>query len=232
MTLNQTNLKTGSRHYGIKSSVTRIVFIVLAVLLQLTPGGVALGEERADKTLIVYYSRTGKSKLVCDVLQKNMHADILEVKDTEGYYKPGRLGYYTAGFNSVLNRYTPIETELKNFSPYESIIIVSPVWNWKLSVPIRAFIQQNRFEGKKMIFITTANNEVTKYEQYGDDAPFMKRFFRDYLRKKCAEMKSFVKSSGCEISGYYHVPTLEKTDAQIKEKILSFVDDLKNRLLL
>ena len=203
-----------------------------SILFLFIPDTVVLGEEKGNKTLIIYYSRTGKSKLVCDVLQTNIHADILEVKDTKGRYKPGRLGYYTAGFNSVINRYTAIEAESLNFSSYASIIIVSPVWNWKLSVPIRTFIQQNRFDGKKMIFITTANNEVTKYEKFGDDAPFMKRFFRDYLRKKCAAMKSFVKSSGCEVAGYYHVSTLEKTNTQIIEKTLSFVDNLKNRISL
>ena len=90
MTLKQTNQTTGSGQYGMKSAVLQSVFIVLAVLLQLIPDAVALGEEREGKTLIIYYSRTGKSKLVCDVLQKNIHADILEVKDTKGRYKPGR----------------------------------------------------------------------------------------------------------------------------------------------
>ena len=99
-------------------------------------------------------------------------------------------------------------------------------------MPVRTLIQSNRFDGKKMIFITTANNEVTKYENYGDDAPFMKRFFRDYLRGKCEAMKSFVKSSGCEITGYYHVATLEKTDKQIIEKTTSFISDIKKKLSL
>ena len=210
------------------------ILLSLILCFFLLTTGVAHAEVTADdKTLIVYYSRTGKSKLVCDTLQQHIkNADILEVKDSEERYSPGRLGYYNAGFNSVLNRYTPIEPENPDFSTYSSIIIVSPVWNWKLSVPIRTLIHENRFEGKKMIFITTANNEVTKYENYGDEASFVKRYLRDFLRGKYEAMKSFVQSSGCEIKGFYHVATLEKTDKQIIEKTLSFVSDLKNKLSL
>ena len=83
-----------------------------------------------------------------------------------------------------------------------------------------------------MIFITTANNEVTKYENYGDEASFVKRYLRDYLREKCEAMKSFVKSSGCEITGFYHVATLENTDRQITKKTLMFIGDMKNKLSL
>ena len=122
--------------------------------------------------------------------------------------------------------------EQPDFSSYSSIIIVSPVWNWKLSAPIRTLIHNNqdKFDGKKMIFITNANEEVTKYEMYGDDAPFLKRYFRDFLRDKCEGMKSLLESSGCTINGYYHVATLEKTDEQIMDKTSSFIPDIKKAL--
>jgi len=191
-------------------------------------------EESIDsKTLIVYYSRTGKTRLLCDVLQQQINSDILEVNPVdEDRYRPGRIGYYTAAFDSVFNRHIPIEPENPDFSSYSSIIIVSPIWNWKLSAPIRSLIHNNqdKFDGKKMVFITNANEEVSKYEKYGDDASLLKRYFRDFLREKCAIMKSFVESSGCEISGYHHVATEEKTDEQIVNKISSFIPDIKNEL--
>jgi hypothetical protein len=101
-----------------------------------------------------------------------------------------------------------------------------------MSAPIRSLIHNNqgKFDGKKMVFITNANEEVTKYEMYGDDAPFLKRYFRDFLRDKCVAMKSFVESSGCEINGYHHVATEEKTDEQIVNEISSLIPDIKKEL--
>ena len=213
--------------------VCKSVFCLLIATFLMFPGNVPAQTNKDSKTLIVYYSRTGKTKLLCDVLQKHINSEILEVNPVdEDRYRPGRIGYYTAAFDSVFNRYIQIEPEYPDFSSYSSIIIVSPVWNWKLSAPIRSLIHNNqdKFYGKKMVFITNANEEVTKYEKYGDDASFLKKYFRDFLRDKCATMKSFVESSGCEISGYHHVATEEKTEEQIVNKISSFIPDIKKEL--
>jgi len=215
-----------------KDLLKRSVFFLLTIFL-LVPGYISAEESISDKTLIVYYSRTGKSRLLCDVLQQHINSDILEVKPLDdARYRQGRIGYYTAAFDSVFSRYIPIVPEQPDFSSYSSLIIVSPVWNWKLSTPIRTLIHENKnkFEGKKMVFITNANGEVTKYEMYGGDAPFLKRYFRDFLRDKCEGMKSLVESSGCTINGYYHIATLKKTDQQIMDKISSFIPDIKKAL--
>ena len=202
--------------------------ILMLALMFLIPCTSGAGETPDGKTLLVYYSRTGLTKIVCDTLKQQIDAEVLEIKDMRD--RSGRWGYYSAGFDSVLNRYTRIEPQNFDLAPYSSIIILSPVWNWKLSVPIRTFIHNNRFDGKKMFFMTTANNEVTKYESYGDDAPFMKRFFRNYLRGKCETMKAFVKESGVEVTGYYHVATLEKTKQEIIDRTNGYVEDIQKNL--
>ena len=216
-----------------KNRLVRKSVLCLLITILLVPGYIYAEESTGDKTLIVYYSRTGKTRLLCDVLQQHISSDLLEVNPVdEERYQPGRIGYYTAAFDSVFNRYIPIEPEQPDFSPYSSIIIVSPVWNWKMSAPIRSLIHNNqgKFDGKKMVFITNANEEVTKYEMYGDDAPFLKRYFRDFLRDKCEGMKSLAESAGCTINGYYHVSTLEKTDQEIMNKTSSFIPDIKKGL--
>jgi flavodoxin len=216
-----------------KNRLVRKSVLCLLITILLVPGYIYAEESIGDKTLIVYYSRTGKTRLLCDVLQQHINSDLLEVNPVdEERYQPGRIGYYTAAFDSVFNRYIAIEPEQPDFSPYSSIIIVSPVWNWKMSAPIRSLIHNNqgKFDGKKMVFITNANEEVTKYEMYGDDAPFLKRYFRDFLRDKCEGMKSLAESAGCTINGYYHVSTLEKTDQEIMDKTSSFIPDIKKGL--
>lgn len=214
------------------SLVLRGVFCLLATVLAL-PAYAPAGENGADNTLIVYYSRTGKSRLLCDALQQQINGDLLEVKPLdEDRYRPGRIGYYTAAFDSVFNRYIPIVPEELDVSSYTSIVIVSPVWNWKLSAPIRTLIHNNQeaFDGKSVVFVTSANEEVTKYEVYGDDASFLKRYLRDFLRDKCAAMKSFVESSGCTVAGYHHIATQEKTDEQIMAAITSLIPEIQREL--
>jgi flavodoxin len=212
-----------------KTAYKKPLLLILCILLLIH--GVAYAKVTdADKTLIIYYSRTGKSKQVCDTLQQHLNADLLEVKDLKN--RSGMWGYVTAAFDSFFDRCTSIEPEHPDLSSYCSIIVVTPVWNWKISTPIRTLIRNNRFDGKKLVIFTTANIDIKKYEKFGQEAPFIKRFLRDYLRGKREEMQSLVSTSGAVITGHYHIETEKITDKQITGSTLAFIGDLKGKLSL
>ena len=90
-----------------------------------------------------------------------------------------KSAYYAFSHN-----HTPIEPEKLDLSPFSVIIIATPIWSWNISTPIQTLFEKNRFDGKKIVFITTANIHIMKYAQYGDDASYIKRFLKDYLKKK------------------------------------------------
>ena len=204
------------------------LFVLLFVLYcSFVVTGIAGAGSECD-TLIVYYSRTGGCKEVADTLKKHIRADILEVTDTKD--RSGSSGFFWAAFDSFFDRYTHIQPERFSFSAYSKIIFVSPLWYWKLSVPIRTLIHENRFDGKDLIFFTTGNIEVTKYAELGDDAPFIKRYLRDYLQNKCDTMKTFVQSSGGNITGYYHVATKERSVGDIQKDILKHTLNIQSEI--
>jgi flavodoxin len=208
-----------------KDLLKRSVFFLLTIFL-LIPGYASAEESIVEKTLIIYYSRTGKTKLICETLTKHLNADLLEIKDLKN--REGTWGYLTAAFDSILNRHTPIEPEKIDFSPYQSIIVASPVWNWKISTPIHTFFDANKFDGKKVVLITNANIHIMKYEQYGEDASFVKRFLKDYIRGKKKTARSVFMTGSGKYVGHYHLETKEKTDEEIIEETLKFVDDIKH----
>ena len=179
-----------------------------------------------EKTLILYYSRTGKSKIVCDTLKQYFNADALEI--TEKKDRSGTLGFLSAAFDSFMDRPAEITPANPALNGYDSLIIVSPIWNWNICVPIRTLIATNNFASKKLIMFTTANIDIKKYEPYGDDAPFTKRFFRDYLRKKSMAMRELAAESGADIRGHFHVSTKDVTESQIREDTLQFIRQIVN----
>jgi len=186
-------------------------------------------ENTVGKTLIIYYSRTGKTKLVCETLQKHLNADLLEIKDPKD--RSGSWGFITSSIDAFLHKHTPIEPEHPDLSAYSFIIVASPIWSWNLSTPIHTLFEKNRFDGKKLILITTANIHIMKYEHYGEDASFIKRFLRDYLREKRAAAASEVKNAGGEFVGHYHFETKGNTDAQLTKDTLSIVGDIQKKIL-
>lgn len=179
-------------------------------------------------TLLVYHSRTGNTKLVCETIQENLNADLLEIKDIKD--RTGFLGFISASIDAFRDNHSPIEPEKLDLSSYDFIIVASPVWSWNLSTPIHTLFEKNRFDHKKLVLITTANIHIMKYEQFGDDAPFIKKFLRDYLRGKRKAAVAEVIDSGGEFVNHYHIETKGKTKEQIVEVSTNIADDLIKKL--
>ncbi|MFC1668775.1 flavodoxin family protein [Spirochaetota bacterium] len=106
-----------------------------------------------SKTLILYYSRTGKTKAACEALGKKLGADIVEIKDLKN--RAGKWGFFCAVLAGLFNIKTSIEPERPDMSAYGNIIIASPIWGNALSMAIRAFLSLNQFDSKNVIFLTT-----------------------------------------------------------------------------
>jgi len=201
--------------------------LLLAACVQI-PVNAFSEDKDAVKTLIIYYSRTGKTKLISETLAKNINADLLEIKDPQD--RSGAWGFLKSGLDAFRHIHTPIEPENPDISPYSVIIIATPIWSWNVSTPIHTLFQKNRFDGKKLILITTANIHIMKYEKFGDDASFIKRYLKGYLRDKRKAALNEVINSGGEFIGHYHFETQKQTDEQLIEETLKCVDYVKGKV--
>ncbi len=137
------------------------LLIVLAVLS--APLSEAFSQENpVNKTLILYYSRTGNTRLCSETLQKALGADVLEIKDRKN--RAGGWGFFTGAVGSLFNVHTTIEPAHPDLSAYRNIIIASPIWTGTLSTAIRTLIDDNRWDGRSVMLFTTTNAaEKEKY---------------------------------------------------------------------
>jgi flavodoxin len=114
------------------------------------------------KSLVVYYSLMGKTKLVSQVIAEALNATLLEIKETKPR-KPGGFIYLTGGFAAVMNwgsKINPIDVDLKQ---YERIFIGSPNWGSRPAPAINSFIYQTNFEGRSIIpFFTMGGDNSEK----------------------------------------------------------------------
>lgn len=181
--------------------VTIYVFsglLLLAALFFMVAPGKVCGDMSAfdNKTLILYYSRTGNTRMVCEGLQQALGADILEVKDLSS--RKGGWGFFTGTINSLFGMKTGIAPAQPDMSGYANIILASPIWTGKLSPAIRTFIAKNRFDGKRVILFTTTN--VLEKEKYKEKS------------------KAQVVKKGAQVLGYYQVAVKEKVNGKKKDK--------------
>ena len=105
------------------------------------------------KTLVVFYSRTGTTKKVAEVLAIKLNADLEEIKDT--VERGGAKGYLISGRDATLRRLTKLEPAAKNPADYDRVIIGTPIWSWNMSVPVRTFVTEQKNNFKSVAFFCT-----------------------------------------------------------------------------
>jgi flavodoxin len=146
------------------------------------------------KSLVVYYSLTGKTKLVSQVIAEALNATLLEIKET----KPRKLGlfvYLIGGLAATINRgskINPIDVDLKQ---HETIFIGSPIWNSRPVPAINSFIYKTNFEGRSIIPFFTMG---------GDNS-----------EKVLANITAKIEKSQGKVAGSFAITSYEVSDEEI-----------------
>lgn len=100
----------------------------------------------SKKSIVVYYSASGNTKIVAEKIQKATGADIQEIKPVSAY---------TESYNELLNEAKrEIQKGVKrpiyplDLSSYDVIYIGSPVWWGTVAPPLMTLIDENNLAGK------------------------------------------------------------------------------------
>jgi flavodoxin len=196
----------------------RAVFALCIITALAVPAGLCGAEEASsDKTLILYYSHTGNTKAASEALQKELGADIQEVRDLSS--RDSGLSMAGAMLKTIMGMQTNIEPETVDFAPYDTVIIAAPIWASKFGLAMRTFVERNSFEGKQVIIFITADKFVA--EKYQN------------------KHKALVEKSGGAVIGHFQVHATDEVDGEkvprsqvrIVEETLKLIPDVKACIL-
>ena len=110
-----------------------------------------------DKTLIVYYSYTGNTKMIAESIQNKLNCKILELKPIKPYSKDYDTVVAEEQNNNGNDKTVEIEKIDINLNDYDKIIIGTPVWWYGITPVIRTFLKETDLTGKTIIpFATNA----------------------------------------------------------------------------
>jgi flavodoxin len=157
------------------------------------------------KTLVTFYSRTGKTKKIGREIAKNLNADIDYIKDLKP--RMGSVNFIIAGKDAITNQLTKIKYK-KDPSKYDLVIIGTPVWSFTMSPAIRTYLKENKGKFKKIaLFCTQGSNSAAR------------------TLKKMAELSKKPLAT-FNINTYYKDIKKSKYEKPVKE----FCDKLKKKL--
>lgn len=105
------------------------------------------------KTLVVWYSRTGHTRLLAHRIADAMHAELEEIADR--VVRRGVLGYLRSGKEALMRRRTPILPARHDPGAFDLVVVGGPVWSMSLSSPVRTYLEDHAADLPLVAFFCT-----------------------------------------------------------------------------
>ncbi|MBN2379654.1 flavodoxin family protein [candidate division WOR-3 bacterium] len=109
------------------------------------------------KTVVVYYSQYGNSRVAARLIAKQLDAPVhrIEVKK--------RKGVVTSTFSALFGRRPKIKTIPLQPEDWDLMVIVVPIWSGRPATPLKTFLAETRLAEKKIAaFFSFTSTDIHK----------------------------------------------------------------------
>lgn len=118
-----------------------------------------------SKTLVVYYSQSGNTETVAEMLKDNVDADLYEIKTERAYSSSMPVSVVRIFEEKIFQKMPKLGGELPDLDQYDLIFIGGPIWFSKVSNPLVSWLEASDFTGKTVIpFCTYDGSGVESYQ--------------------------------------------------------------------
>ena len=109
-----------------------------------------------QRTAVVYFSRSGNTALLSRHLASQFDAALYQLDAND--YDLGLLGWANAMCDARQQeaRISPASIDLTG---HDVVYLGSPIWLYSPAPPIWQFVEQNRFDGKRVVLFNTFNSK-------------------------------------------------------------------------
>ena len=111
------------------------------------------------KSLVIYYSMTGKTRLAAQAIAEALSATLVEIEERRPVPMP--FVFLSGGFAAITNRgskINPVDIDLKQ---YGRLFIGSPIWASRPTPAVNSLIYQTNFEGRSVIPFFTMGGDTS-----------------------------------------------------------------------
>ena len=112
------------------------------------------------KILIVYYSNIGNTKSIAESIRFIVGGDIKQIELIEKY--PNNIFTMSKLIRKQMKEGVLPQINNIDISNYDIIFVGSPIWNFSVSLPAKAFLKNNNFENKTLIPFFTYSGGADK----------------------------------------------------------------------
>ena len=114
------------------------------------------GSASGGKSIVIFYSRTGNTKLIAEEIATVLGSDLRPLIDKKN--RRGIWGYLWAGFDALMQNKTKLEDFKIDLNQYDLIFLGTPNWAANLPPAIRTFCNQSYLNNKKLVLFCTQDS--------------------------------------------------------------------------
>lgn len=137
-----------------------------------TASSSAASSDEANKTLVVYYSATGNTAKVAEVIVNENDMDVFAIMPEQPYstedlaWTDENSRVSKEHSDPALQDVALLQDTPDNWDSYETVIIGYPIWWGQAAYPVASFVKANDFTGKTVIpFCTSASSDIGESAQ-------------------------------------------------------------------
>lgn len=163
-----------------------------------------------DKILIVYLSRTSNTKMVAEMIQRNVGGKLVALELEKPYPANYQATVAQVASENETGFLPALKTKIDSIEKYEVVFVGFPTWGMQLPPPMKSFLKQYDLSGKTVIPFNTNGG-------YGIGSTF------DSVRELCPKseiLEGYSTRGGLERDGQLLMIKEEKarqTESEVKE---------------
>lgn len=126
-----------------------LLFGVMAALMACTANQAQAGNK--THSLVVYYSQSGTTEKVANIIQKKTGADIERIEPVSPY--SGDMGAIAGAFmgERQSGKFRDLKPMKAKVADYDTLYVGYPIWMGTCAAPIHSFVKANNLKGKVVI---------------------------------------------------------------------------------
>jgi len=134
-------------------AVTRIENRQARAVASMEPYAGPVGQ---TQTAVVYFSRSGNTALAARHVARRLNARLIELRATD--YDLGLAGWVKA-MRDARGHGADIVPRIVDLAGIDTVYLGAPVWLYSPAPPIWAFVENNRFDGRRVVLFNTFNSQ-------------------------------------------------------------------------
>jgi flavodoxin len=127
-----------------------------------------MNDDGKPSAQVIYYSRTGKTRLIAEAVKDQLNCDLLEVIDQKD--RSGIWGFIGGVIDVRFRPGTSITPSEFDFTSYDLLIVCTPVWGMTFPPAINTFFTKAKLEDKKVVLLAdfTGRMRDGTFDEYRD----------------------------------------------------------------